>query len=1378
MRLQMRDATQNSPTPGRIGVLLLGLLLALSAVVGAGLWWLGTQSALDFALRKAQGIVADGGGELRIEDARGGLYRGIDMKALELRSGTLRVQARDVIAHWSLSSLLQRHIGIAQFGARSLHIGLPEAAEEPEPKRPTPMPPSFALPLTFDLQRFAIDELHLTPARRSGEAEDIVLRNLRGALAYRGGSYTLSGLGVASEYGAIEAGHIVLGAEPPHALDAALRLAGEIEARAYTLNAKAKGDLERLRADASATVAGAAVDADATLAPLAVMPLSSVRASWQRLDLRALLPSLPTTRIEGKLRLAPDSAAAAAPPSPGGAVTAWRGEIALDNAEPGAIDAQRLPVQRFSTRVRITDAADATRLRVGLEEIALALGDGAEVNGSLEVMPGRTRPIAGANVPQTVAALQFRRIDAARIATTLPRTALDGTLALTQQAFDLDLAQDARATRTLLPNALAAASGAATIRANGTIDERAVRLEMARVQLGESRLQMAGSAGTIAPYRIDLQGSAANIQPRQWLAQAANDPRLRDAKLNGDWSVRGDVAPGEHGGAARVNALAKLSLANSRLAGRPLEARIGTRLIAGQGGGARIEQTQADARLGANRVRLDGALGRASDRMRIDLDVEEPQAIEPRLRGSIDVAGTLSGAFHALRTDLELRAQRLVFKQPDGDVRVGSIKLAARAPAAVKISGDAPLDLDLAVDDVHVSDKHLASLRVVTDGTVGVHRFRIAAAREGQSLQVAGRGSATLANEPSWRATLEKAAVDGKVPVTLRTPATLAIGTSAAQVRDLALAVADGNLVVKGLDVRWTGQRGFSSQGELRDLPVVRLMELSGTDASADALRGLRLDGDWSLGGSTAEDLSGQVAIALREEAVRGTVPIGVGTGARGAARNGVNTVGNGMRVRLDRGRLDGRIDLKLPSLAFTHALTAPDLVLDGRVAIDGTIGGTTRDPRIDALLSGENLQLLRRSVGWRLADGELKARLSGRAVELQTLRMRSGEGSVTVSGKAALRDAAAGASGAPGAKNGSTATGTVPFDGRFTMNADRFLVPIGPGQRVLVSGNSELASNPRGLALTGKLAVDQGIIEVQGSSAPALPTDVVLEGARDHAARAGAKKKDEKSAIRIAADLSVALGDKLRVTGRGVDAHLGGELRIGGTLPDDPQVTGPVRIVNGSYQAYGQNLRIERGDVRFNGPLDNPALDIVAKRPFLPVEVGLSISGTAKTPAIQLVSKPEMPQTDQLSWLVLGVSPDKSRSAAQSLALRQAATQLLGGEDGPRKPGVAERLGLDVFNFGYGSDTKFEEGVTEAASPTKLPGASRSASGSGAEAPTDVVTIGKRFSDRLFISYEQGLRGVSNLLTAQYLLTERLSLRAQSGTASALDLLYSFAFD
>ena len=47
------------------------------------------------------------------------------------------------------------------------------------------------------------------------------------------------------------------------------------------------------------------------------------------------------------------------------------------------------------------------------------------------------------------------------------------------------------------------------------------------------------------------------------------------------------------------------------------------------------------------------------------------------------------------------------------------------------------------------------------------------------------------------------------------------------------------------------------------------------------------------------------------------------------------------MRVVLKGGRLDGRFDLTLPSLAFTHRLTAPDLVIDGRLKLAGAVAGT-----------------------------------------------------------------------------------------------------------------------------------------------------------------------------------------------------------------------------------------------------------------------------------------------------------------------------------------------------------------------------------------------------------------------------------------------------
>jgi len=55
---------------------------------------------------------------------------------------------------------------------------------------------------------------------------------------------------------------------------------------------------------------------------------------------------------------------------------------------------------------------------------------------------------------------------------------------------------------------------------------------------------------------------------------------------------------------------------------------------------------------------------------------------------------------------------------------------------------------------------------------------------------------------------------------------------------------------------------------------------------------------------------------------------------------------------------------------------------------------------------------------------------------------------------------------------------------------------------------------------------------------------------------------------------------------------------------------------------------------------------------------------------------------------------------------------------------------------------------------------------------------VGKRLTSRLFVTYEQSLRGVWNILKLQYEITNRLSLSVQAGSDSAADLLWFFPFD
>ena len=58
------------------------------------------------------------------------------------------------------------------------------------------------------------------------------------------------------------------------------------------------------------------------------------------------------------------------------------------------------------------------------------------------------------------------------------------------------------------------------------------------------------------------------------------------------------------------------------------------------------------------------------------------------------------------------------------------------------------------------------------------------------------------------------------------------------------------------------------------------------------------------------------------------------------------------------------------------------------------------------------------------------------------------------------------------------------------------------------------------------------------------------------------------------------------------------------------------------------------------------------------------------------------------------------------------------------------------------------------------------------------MLTLGKRISSRAYLSYEQGVSGATSLVKLRYALNKRLTLEAQTGTSSALDLMYNWSFD
>ena len=178
---------------------------------------------------------------------------------------------------------------------------------------------------------------------------------------------------------------------------------------------------------------------------------------------------------------------------------------------------------------------------------------------------------------------------------------------------------------------------------------------------------------------------------------------------------------------------------------------------------------------------------------------------------------------------------------------------------------------------------------------------------------------------------------------------------------------------------------------------------------------------------------------------------------------------------------------------------------------------------------------------------------------------------------------------------------------------------------------------------------------------------------------------------------VSFDLGNDFAVQGRGLTTRLEGKLDIRSTaLTAPPRITGEVRTVKGQYRAYGQRLDVETGVARFNGPFDNPALDILAIRPNISQRAGVQITGTAQSPRVRLYSEPTLSDAETLSWVVLGRA--SATSGGESLLLQQAALALLGGlGKGGTGGGLASRFGLDEIGFkgpGSGGDLR-ESAVT-----------------------------------------------------------------------------------
>ena len=962
------------------------------------------------------------------------------------------------------------------------------------------------------------------------------------------------------------------------------------------------------------------------------------------------------------------------------------------------------------------DAAPNTALTIAIqargvrEGFAGTLSLGNAAPGPIDA--GRV-PIASARAHFATAALKSVSFDQARIALVGGGVLQGGgelaaaraTATLQAQAVDLRALQSTLR-RTSLDGWLHAVVSPETQMLRASLSEQGIALSAEAVRRGDTidinALHAEANGG-------ELSGSGAvRLGP-----PLAFEGRLQLAKF--DPSAFGDYPEGAVNGTLDVagrlgdapQADLRWAIADSVLYDLPLEtsgrARVATR---------RVSDAQAKVKLGEMQLEASGGFGASGDALQLSLDVPEISELAAEVAGRLRARATLRGTWQAPQAELTAQAEAL---------QAGGI-VVERASA----------------------------------------RFAGSAARHGLSLTAHAYDADLVAELRGglegklWRGELVSLASSGAVQLQTVAPTTLVISRGRTELGRLELTLAKGRVLVRQL-VK-SGER-LSSSGEFTGVPTGWLVAAAGL---ADRVRStLLLDGDWTVAAGPGVEGTLRVRRAQGDVSVLGERTLDLGLQAVALdARFTSSGVAARMDVdaRLLSAALGGQIGHAPGAGALGIAAASPILLegnvelaslgvlagpyvrqgrVDGKLSADLRATGTLGAPAFSATLRGEALSLDLPPYGVYLRDGALVAQLENDVLQVRQLSVRGGQGTFSAKGSLPMRLADGNA--------------------KLAWQADHLTVLDRQEMRLAASGNGEVGFDGKKLALTGELRADRGSIEYAADRLPSLADDIVIEG--EPRRRVG----EAKTALPIQLNLDLDLGENLTVAMRGFDGKLAGRVNLRTTDQGELRAYGEVRAVAATFFAYGKRLRVDPGVVTFDGPIDNPGLQITAWRRNQAVEAGIQISGTVRAPRVQLVSQPPVPEQERLTWLVLGRAPADTTRADLGL-LQAAAGALLARGDVTSMPldqRLAKTFGLDEISLRSSSTTT--------TSPTT----------GTSDVEGAVVAFGKRVSDKIYVSYEQGLGTVaSNLVKLDYSISRRWSVRAETGTSSGGGLFYRFSWD
>jgi translocation and assembly module TamB len=362
----------------------------------------------------------------------------------------------------------------------------------------------------------------------------------------------------------------------------------------------------------------------------------------------------------------------------------------------------------------------------------------------------------------------------------------------------------------------------------------------------------------------------------------------------------------------------------------------------------------------------------------------------------------------------------------------------------------------------------------------------------------------------------------------------------------------------------------------------------------------------------------------------------------------GLNATARGT-IPLSGGGLSLNVDGSVPLTLANRFLAERGAQAIGTLTLNATVTGSTDDPQFGGTLSVSGAEYIDPELNLRLQNISGSASLSATNATINSLSAQLATGgSISVSGSVGL-DAPAFTSNLQIALNDARyADGTLlvaTLAGNLALTG-----PVGQGGQL--SGN--ILVQRADITVPESLGGGATLIEVDHRNPPPSVAATLARAGAD--ARATTQRQAQTP---LALNLTISAPNQIFIRGRGLDAEVGGQVQLGGTV-DNIQPVGGFELIRGRLSILGQRIDFDSGTVTLIGDTD-PFINLVARTEGEGITVFVTVSGRASAPDISFSSEPMLPQDEVLARLLFNRGVGEL-SPIQLAQLAAAAAELVGG--------------------------------------------------------------------------------------------------------------------